>query len=460
MSLYSEDAANTASYNEDSSPVGPGLAIDNTSRWLKRGVWAYFFLLIFEGALRKWVVPGLATPLLIIRDPIALWVVVMVWRRNLLPSNIYLAGMTVIAVISMFTATLLGHGNLFVALFGARILLLHFPLVFAIGRIFTREDVIEIGKITLWISIPMVLLTAVQFYSPQSAWVNIGIGGDTQGGGFSGALGFFRPPGTFSFTNGNSSFFSFVAPFVFYFWLNRKIINNLLLISATVAVLFAIPLSISRTLLFQVGISLIFVLVASARKPEYLGRMIIAVIGGMIALLVLSKSSFFGTATEAFTARFDNANETEGGLKGVFLDRFLGGMVVALTGSSDLPFFGYGLGMGTNVGSMLLSGRLSFLIAEEEWGRAIGELGPLLGIGVVLLRVGLTVKLALAGYQKLALGDLLPWMLLSYGFLVLAQGGWSQPTSLGFYTMIGGLIIASLRTPQATCEQEDELAIT
>ena len=33
-----------------------------------RLVWAYFWLLLFEGALRKWLVPGLSSALLIVRD--------------------------------------------------------------------------------------------------------------------------------------------------------------------------------------------------------------------------------------------------------------------------------------------------------------------------------------------------------------------------------------------------------
>ena len=35
---------------------------------LKRLIWVYFILLVFEGALRKWFLPGLSTPLLIVRD--------------------------------------------------------------------------------------------------------------------------------------------------------------------------------------------------------------------------------------------------------------------------------------------------------------------------------------------------------------------------------------------------------
>jgi hypothetical protein len=421
---------------------------DVTAKWLKRAVWGYFLLLIFEGALRKWVLPSLATPLLIVRDPIALWLVIVAWRRGLIASNAYLTGMVAIAIISVFTAVLLGHGSLPVALFGARILLLHFPLIFIIGRIFTREDVVRLGKLTLWIAIPMVLLIAMQFYSPQSAWVNQGVGGDTEGAGFSGALGFFRPPGTFSFTSGNASFFSFVTPFVFYFWLNSKDINKLLLIAATGALLMAVPLSISRSLLFQVILSLVFVIAASTRKPENLWRMLLAIAGGLIVITALSQTSLFNTATEAFTSRFEGANEAEGGLEGVLIDRFLGGLIGAITSSTALPVFGYGIGMGTNVGSMLLTGKSVFLIAEGEWARIVGEQGPLLGLAVIFLRVSLTVKVSWACYTQLAKGDLLPWLLLSFGFLNIAQGGWAQPTSLGFCILSGGLIIASLRQPQ------------
>ncbi len=38
---------------------------------LKKLFWAYFLLLIFEGALRKWILPQFSAPLLLVRDPIA-----------------------------------------------------------------------------------------------------------------------------------------------------------------------------------------------------------------------------------------------------------------------------------------------------------------------------------------------------------------------------------------------------
>ncbi|RZJ87316.1 MAG: hypothetical protein EOO20_16340, partial [Chryseobacterium sp.] len=226
---------------------------DQTSNkeFLKRAVWLYILLLIFEGALRKWVLPGLATPLLIVRDPIAIYIIVVIWQTGNFPKTPYLSGMFVIGIISVFTAMLFGHGNLTVAIYGARILLIHFPLMFAIGRLFDHDDVVKVGKFMVYLSIPMTVLIALQFYSPQSAWVNRGVGGDLVGSGFSGALGYYRPAATFSFATGTTCFYGITACFVLYFWMNTTNLNKIVLVGASLAVLASIPLSISRSLFFQ-----------------------------------------------------------------------------------------------------------------------------------------------------------------------------------------------------------------
>jgi hypothetical protein len=426
-------------------PVAPSEVIQ-----LKKGIWIYFFLIIFEGALRKWLLPGLATPLLLIRDPVALWLLIKSMRLGLLPANIYVKAMVIACTIGIFTTLFLGHGNLAVTLFGARILILHFPLIFVIGNIFDRQDVENMGKAIVLITIPMAFLTALQFYSPQSAWVNRGVGGDMNGAGFSGAMGYFRPPGTFSFTNGNTLFFSLAASFILYFWIGSQNVKKYILISATLGLLSAIPLSISRGLLFSCIISVVFAVIGMFRNPKLLGRLAIIGIVGFISVALLSQTKFFQTSTEAFTDRFNVASEAEGGTSGVILDRYLGGMISSITGSSNVPFFGYGMGMGTNVGAMLLSGKTTFLISEGEWGRLIGESGALVGIVIIFIRVALAVKLFVLSFKKLNLGDLLPWMLLSFGLIGVAQGQWAQPTSLGFSVLVGGLIIASFRNRTAT----------
>ena len=176
--------------------------------------------------------------------------------------------------------------------------------------------------------------------------------------------------------------------------------------------------------------------------------MLMAIVALIITFLVLSQFSVFATPLEVFTHRFTSANETEGGVSGVFVDRFLGGLVGAIIESAQKPFFGYGIGMGTSVGSMLIAGdHTVYLISEGEWGRLIGEMGIIMGFSVILIRIAFVWNLAVDSFKKLATGDFLPWMICSVGILAIMQGQWAQPTSLGFDVVLGGLTLAALRTP-------------
>jgi len=436
---------NSATLSADVFPLRMKREVEGTKaiRQLKHCIWLYFLLLIFEGALRKWILPGLATPLLIVRDPLALMILLLAVKNRLFPLNIYSFTVPLIAFTGIYTAFFLGHGNLFVAIYGARIFLFHFPMIFVMGRVFDRKDVAKMGKVILWMSLPMVVLIALQFYSPQSAFVNRGVGGVEDG--FTGAMGYFRPPATFSFTNGTSLFFSLVGCYVVYFWLNPKEVNKVLLLASTAALFASIPLSISRALFFQICVTIVFAVLAVMGKRKYAVKMILAVIGGFLALAVLSKSSFFQTATLVFNNRFETANKVEGGVQEVLLERYLGRMLWAFRGEGSAPFFGYGLGLGTNVGSMLLSGTKASLRFEREWDRVIGELGLLLGLFIILLRLGFSLDISIKCLKKIRSGDLLPWMLLSFTLLLVPQGQWAQPTSLGFTTVLAGLTLASLR---------------
>jgi hypothetical protein len=180
--------------------------------------------------------------------------------------------------------------------------------------------------------------------------------------------------------------------------------------------------------------------------------MISAMLGGVLVVAVLSQTSLLADPLEAFTTRIELASEVEGGAKGTLVDRYLGSMAEAIVGtkSSQAPFFGFGIGMGTNVASNLLSGDRGFLVSEEEWGRLIGEMGLLLGLTAIVIRLMLMAKIALASYRQIAVGELLPWLLVSFGLLTLPQGQWAQPTALGFSALLGGIMIAALRPPKTT----------
>lgn len=426
------------------------LPLHDPVQLIKNGIWLYFFLLIFEGALRKWFLPFLATPLLIIRDPVALWMIMVAYKHRMLPKSFYIQCMSALAIIGILSALSVGHGSLPVALFGARIMLIHFPFIFIMGTFFTRDDVVKMMKATLWISLPMIVLVALQFSSPQSAWVNKSVGGG-EGSGFGGVGGYFRPPATFSFTTGNVQFFSMLAAFVFYFFLNSKEVNKFLLYASALALLFSIPLSISRSMVFNTGVTAIFTLVAIANNPVYVKKIFSIVFAFTVAIVILSQIPAFQESMAAYTERFTTANEEEGGAENILVDRYFGGMIKALNVSDEQSFFGLGLGMGTSIGSQILGGQGKFyLISEDEWGRVIGELGPLFGIIMILLRVSLSLSLVFKGFIDARRGEMLTWLLSSYGMMTIIQGQWAQPTSLGFAVLIAGLMLASQNkeTPQ------------
>ena len=72
---------------------------------------------------------------------------------------------------------------------------------------------------------------------------------------------------------------------------------------------------------------------------------------------------------------------TKGMIGRVFEDMTLG-----LSHIDKFPFFGYGLGIGTNVGARVLIGRPAFLLAESEWQRVLAENGAIFGLAFLPVR--------------------------------------------------------------------------
>lgn len=430
---------------------------NNTSYSLyRKAIWLYIFLLIMEGALRKWLFPSLATPLLLVREPIVVWLVIVGWQRGWLEIP-YVKAMAFVSIFSFVMSLLFGHHNLWIALFGWRIYFFHFPMIFIIGKLLTRNDLLLICRFFLYVSIPMTVLIVVQFYSPPTAWVNIGIGGEGTAGGM-GAEGFMRPPGTFSFPPGFAGFHNIVGCILFYY----LIVNNALgknhqipqwaLMVILICYLIAIPTSISRTIFFQSCVLLGWLLLAAVLKQNIRPKIKhIVCIGGVVVLLLLI-SGLLETNISAFTTRFETANKIEGGIDGVLGDRYLGGMLGALL-NIDIPFWGYGIGLGTNAGAKLLGGNMfSFgFNGEQEWERIIGESGFVLGIGIIAIRLFFSLALLKRAYYSLKRNtDLLSWMLAAGMLMTLPQGQMGVPTNLGFCVLLGGLTLAAINTSRYT----------
>lgn len=411
---------------------------------IKIAIWSYFLLWIFEGALRKWILPSLATPLLVIRDPIAIYIIVKALYLNVKFVNSYVVCSTIFTLLSLAITLSFGHGNLFVGLYGARIMLLHFPLIFIIGLIFTKEDILKIGRVLLLLNIVVTLIVYLQFISPQTAFVNIGIGGEGSAG-FSGSMGYFRPSGTFSFTTGLSAYYILVSVFVFYFWLSKESCSKILLIASTTALLIALPLTVSRTAVGGVILVGIFAFIGSSTSFKSVVRVLFTVIIIISLFIVLQKTtSIFSLGTEVFMSRVDEANDQEGGLQGSFFARALNGFTEPITTLLNTPLFVGNLGMGTNAGAQMLTGKRDFLVSEGELNRVGGEQGFILGGGIIALRLIFALSLFYTSIKLPSAYKLLPLTFCGTALFLITQSQWAQPSMLGCTVMAAGLLVASI----------------
>ena len=417
---------------------------------IKIAIWLYFLLWIFEGALRKWILPSLASPLLVVRDPVAIYIILRAFYLNVKFVNPYIVLGAIFTLLGLAVTLSFGHGNLFVGIYGARIMLVHFPLIFIIGSVFTKQDVLIIGRVLLAINILVTIIIYFQFLSPQTALINVGIGGEGSAG-FSGSMGYFRPSGTFSFTTGLSSFIILSSVFVFYFWLSKESCSKILLYSSTVALLIALPLTVSRTAVAGVILVGIFAFIGSSTSFKSIFRLLITGFIVVGLFVVLQKSTpIFSLGIEVFMDRVDTANQHGGGLKGSVFMRIFNDFARPIISLLKEPLFKGNLGMGTNAGAQMLTGKTDFLISEGELGRVGGEQGIVLGGGLIVLRLLLAVGLF---YKSIKLPNkvkLLPLIMCGTALFLITQGQWAQPSMLGSAVIAAGLLVASLNIKTKT----------
>jgi hypothetical protein len=410
---------------------------------LRTLVWTYFILLLVEGALRKWWLAQYSAPLLVIRDPVVLLIYMLAHQQRIVPRHalfgmfLFQAVAGVLLVVSQYMVLRLPP---FVLFYGYRTLFLHFPLIFVLPYIFRKADVVRLGQFMVFASIPMAALMAYQFNSAPDAWINktVGVGGTLQ---IASAMGKIRPPGTFSFISGPVSFFAIVTAFVGYGLISgRGQFPRWLLLSGVVSIGLASAVSGSRAAILSSAIVVAAAIVGALVERGGAGRFVHALPVVVIAVFMLGKMESFQEGTEVLSERIEISTKSESAHGGI-IGRFLGDIIGPLKMIPDLPFFGAGLGVGTNVGSTVLTGRMQFLISEGEWGRILLEMGPLFGVLFIWFRVALTWDLGKRSLDAAKRGDLLPLLLFSACGVSLFSGQIAQPTILGF-TVLGAALCA------------------
>lgn len=429
-----------------------------TDKKIKTCFWIFFFLLLTEGIFRRWIFPNFNNVFLVARDPFVLYAVILGLKRGYLKARIPKC-FIIIGFLTFLTTLAFGHGNILVTIYGIRITMLYFPFCYICSYVLRREDILNIGKILVFMIVPMCTLNIVQFFSPQSSFVNIGVGGNEEGAGFGGAMGYFRPPGIFTFISGLTDYYAISFGFLLFFLFDKinakKIgIGRFLLLAALIAYIISIPISISRTHFVQSFYVLAFALVISCKSTKAMSRIITLFVFLVVLIPILSLNEDLRLFLDVFFARFDSANESEGGLGASAFERTFGWASRAI---EKAPLFGYGEGHFSNFGMKMIvgdvanwQGNLSNIAdaTEMEWGRIICEDGVILGGMILLLRFSLCLHVLKKSYKQLKItNDYLLWLLMPMTVYSVALFQLKASYNLGFMSLITVACLTLIRHP-------------
>ncbi len=418
-----------------------------TIHHIRQLLWLYLWLLIFEGVFRKWIVPQLSAPLLLVRDPVVVVIYLLAFKARLFPHNIYVISLEILALLCWAAGVIVLlpyfpiRTVILVTGYGVRSDFLHLPLIFIIPAVFNIDDVKRIGWWTILGMIPMAVLMAFQFAASPEAFINraAGVGEGTQ---LAAGGGKIRPPGPFSFISGSVYYASAAAGFILHALLAKLPYRSWLLILSAASLVLSLAVSGSRSAVLAVVVvvaSLGVILFVRPTLVNKSGRHL------FLAVLILVGVSYLPIVRQGVGVLSDRFTESaeEESVVGGLVGRTVGGFTEGLTVIDHVPLGGYGLGVGTSGGASFLTGQASFLLAENEWSRILLESGPILGLAFLVWRVALTFKLGWFSLRQIKAGNTLPIFLFMAGLFVVLQGPFGQPTTLGFAVVFAGLCLAA-----------------
>lgn len=419
-------------------------------RHWRRATKLLLFLLVFEGALRKWVVPGAQDLVYFAKDGllIAAFAGFLVDRRalaeRLVPAGplVPLLGLNVLyALLQVFNPNL---PNVLVGLLGLKAYFLYLPLLWMVPATFEdRAELWRFLRLFAWLALPLGLLALLQFASPAGSFVNAYARQSESGLAHTfGTSNHVRVTATFSYITGYVSYLFSTALLLFALlatvrWKPR---GHLLLFAALGMTLLGMLMSGSRAPVLMLAVTLplyLWSLVArDARQLSTVARVVAVAVGlGLLALYAAQE------AVSAFLGRAAQTGDVAGRLLAPFLEP------IAL--ASEAGMVGYGIGATHQAATLLVDGAAFswlHLLVEVESSRVMLELGVIGFLLVYALRLYL---IGLALRQAWSLRDpfcrAVAFSALFFFLLHLPSGVVFNVTAGVFYWFFGGLLFLAVK---------------
>jgi hypothetical protein len=415
-------------------------------------IFVVYFLLIFEGVLRKWIFPSFSNYLFFVRDPFVLLIYFLalktdIYKKFSLPVYFGIALScfgAVLGLFQLFNAKL----PMFILAYGWRNYFFLIPLAGIIENVFTEFDFRRLIKFTCYISIPSFFLCFLQSISPATSFLNTGsglgankfrtMGVDSQ---------FIRPAGFFTSSFGQSLFLTCLFAFliiIYLKWKTKKIQINASWFNFILALaIFSVAISGQRGTIFNILVVLacsnFMATFLSRTKFRILLRMSLSLfLISIIALLIFPKH------LNALKQRFLGGTETTAHSRELKLKltiaRLTGPATLFLDRLHDIPIQGYGLGAASNAAGRL---RLTNARYEDEWSKHIMELGPVFGFLFICFRVFLCLFIGMKSFVYCKKNnDITPFTLFSViGVLLFYAQLCGNGLAAGYVWFFIGLIL-------------------
>ena len=442
-------------------------AVDMARRRIVRLVFLIYVLAIVEGALRKYVFPQFGQYIFFVRDPLVAWAYVSATRWRLWPRGEVLWRIAAMAAaagaVLLLLQVALGPPSdlrLLLGAYGWRAYFFYVPLAFLVGAQFTRNDLLRLARLTLWLAVPIALLVAAQFFSPPGATVNVGTAEDKmlQFRDLAIDTSHVRPAGPFSSNAGLQQFATTAVAMLVALVIMpaaRRRIGLPTLLAGGAAVLTCVGLSGSRGTILQSGMILLFALPIAVLGRDAATRSRAALIPLVLAAgAVLLFPVVFPEGFASFTTRWTTAARDESGIEGGVFGRALIGFVDFTRLTDAVPALGVGLGFGGNAATLMkatVDGVQPGLYAETDYARHMVDLGPACGIAYIVFRIAFVdwlLRRAVRATRRS--GDPLPLMLFAYAGYVVLVGQITGNGSINVYGwLFAGLCLAACRAAPA-----------
>ena len=421
---------------------------------LKKLFWLYFLLLIFEGALRKWVVPQLSAPLLIIRDPVSVLIIWEAYRTHKWPAR-WSSAMAFLTLLLMglFAAQLIAGDNLLSELFGLRTYLLPFPVLFIMGENLDKEDLHKLGVATLWLLLPMSLIEVGQFVTPPGSFLNKGayLGG-AQIAYVSAAH--VRASGTFSFVVGAEEYAVLAAAFLLYGMIKDGFAKKWLLWAGAFALLLSLPMMGSRTMVYQLAAMLGCAGVAAMMGISQFTKTLRVAVPVLMVSLLVTRLPVFTNANGDLNARIVAPEEgaAGGNIAETAFNNGVYRIFTPIVATLENPIYtqdllGIGMGQGAVAVNVLLRGSVEGKAGEGEFSREFREMGAFAGSLFAIFKVFLTILLLGQAVKMARDGEALALLFIPLALILLNIAQLEQPTEQGFMVIGMAFCMAAAKSP-------------